>query len=264
MDPLTRPADPLDGRLRSLAEQAPWHPTLDAVGAAMARLRSIAPAHDVGPRAPRRAPMGRSWRVLLLALLALLIAAVVTAALFGLPGLRLGFTDVLPSPQVPRDASGIRAALGTPSDIQIAGAALGDDLLVPEALGQPDEVYLGRVDRQARVALVYVTQPGSPAVVDDIGLLVTEWRGAIDDRYARKWLMEERGHAELVEVDGDRGYWVSGMPHVLEYLDDVSGIRRRVTRLVGDVLVWQSGRTVYRIESPLGRDATLAIAESMR
>ena len=49
----------------------------------------------------------------------------------------------------------------------------------------------------------------------------------------------------------------------IEFLDDESGVARGSARLVGDVLVWQVRDMVYRIESPLGRDATLDIARSM-
>ncbi len=56
---------------------------------------------------------------------------------------------------------------------------------------------------------------------------------------------------------------MSGIPHAIEFLDDESGVTRGPARLVGDVLVWQDGDMVYRVESPLGRDATLDIARSM-
>jgi hypothetical protein len=165
---------------------------------------------------------------------------------------------------VSQDAQAIRRWLGRPSDLAGARAALGEDLRLAQALGEPDEVYLGTGAWQDRVALVYHAAAGAPTVADGLGLIVMEWRGGIDDRMARKWLQDRDGHAEVVDIDGDRGYWVSGLPHAIEYLDEVSGVRRTSSRLVGDVLVWQVEDTVYRIESPLGRDATLAIAESMR
>jgi hypothetical protein len=90
-----------------------------------------------------------------------------------------------------------------------------------------------------------------------------EWRGGIDERMGRKWLQDREGHAEVVDVDGARGYWVTGQPHAVEFLDAESGVMRSSSRLVDDVLVWQDEDMVYRIESPLGRDTTLAIARSM-
>lgn len=256
MDPMMA-TDPLEARLHELAEVAPWPPTPDVVAGPLARLRTPAPPTGAGAPRVRRA--------LLLAIVALLLAAAVgAAALLGLPGLRLGFTDVLPSPVVPADAAAVRASLGDRADLEAARAALGDDLLVPAELGDPAEVYVGTIGSRSRVALVYPPADGAPALLGDIGLIVTEWTGALDEPYARKWLLEDDGHAEAVTVGGSRGYWVSGMSHVLEYLDDQSGIRRPPSRRVGDVLVWQSGPVVYRIESPLGLEATRAIGDSMR
>lgn len=258
MDPLTRATDELEARLRALAPGAAWPPTPDVVGNALGRLRAGTPV-------PRRARTPRGRWVVALALLALLIAgAVVGAALLGLPGLRLGFTEVLPSPVVVREPQAIRRWLGVPGDMVGASRALGDDLLVPQALGAPDEVYLGTGAWPDRVALVYHATPGAPAVAQGIGLIVTQWGGAFDERMGDKWLHERGGHAELVDVAGTQGYWLAGKPHVIEFLDDESGVGRMPSRLVGDVLVWQTGSVVYRIESPLGRDATLVIAESMR
>lgn len=107
-------------------------------------------------------------------------------------------------------------------------------------------------------------KPGAPEISEGIGLIITEWGGAFDERMGDKWLQEREGHAELVDVAGTRGYWLTGKPHVIEFLDAEIGVGHMPSRLVGDVLVWQTGSVIYRIESPLGRDATLAIAESMR
>lgn len=258
MDRLSRPTDELEARLRALASDAPWPPTPDVVGSALTRLSSVPPV-------PRAAWTPRARWVVALALLVLLIAAAAAgAALLGLPGLRLGFTEVLPSPVVVDEPHAIRRWLGTPGDMAAASRALGDDLLVPRVLGAPDEVYLGTGAWPDRVALVYHPTPGAPPVAEGIGVIVTEWGGAFDERMGDKWLREREGHAELVEVLGARGYWLSGKPHVIEFLDDESGVGRMPSRLVGDVLVWQTGSVVYRIESALGRDATLVIAGSMR
>lgn len=263
LNPSTLPTDEVETRLHALAGMVPWPATPDVVAGALARIRTGPPVTAPGARGVRSS-VARHGRVVALALLALLIAAAVAAAaIIGLPGLRLGFTETLPSPQVPDDSTQVRRSLGDRADLAAAWSALEDGLLVPDVLGEPDEVYVGSAGSRPRVALVYRADGGGPPLMGDIALIVTEWGGALDADYARKWLQMPDGHAEQVRVDGTRGYWVSGMPHVLEYLDDQSGIRRPVTRLVGDVLVWQAGSVVYRIESPLGRDTTLAIAGSM-
>lgn len=260
--PTEQGADRLDDRLRALASRAAWPEAPDVVAGAVGRLGARGPER-CRRESGGRLSAGRGRLVVVLVLLALLLAAAVgSAALLGLPGLRIGVTDQPPSPAVPTDAAAVRVSLGTPADLEVARATLGEGLLVP-ALGESPEVLVAGAGRRPRVALVYPVAAGAPALLGDIGLIVTQWAGALEEPYARKWLTEDEGHAEAVVVQGVRGYWVSGMPHVLEYLDDLGGIRRPSSRLVGDVLVWQAGPVVYRIETPLGLAATLEIAESM-
>ena len=56
---------------------------------------------------------------------------------------------------------------------------------------------------------------------------------------------------------------VIGPPHLLRYLGPDGDARAEATRLVGDTLVWESGGTLFRIESGLGLVETLRIAESI-
>jgi hypothetical protein len=63
---------------------------------------------------------------------------------------------------------------------------------------------------------------------------------------------------EGVDVAGDRGLWLSGREHVVVF-------PRRSPRLAGPVLIWEHGRTTYRLEGPhLTRDTALRIAASLR
>ena len=125
-------------------------------------------------------------------------------------------------------------------------------------------MYLGSAGGQHRVAFVYLAHGNEPRLHGDIGAIITEWGGELFDGFATKWLDRDHGIVEPVTVRGAPGFWVSGMPHVLEFLDVASGIRRPMTRLVGNVLVWQDDGVVYRIETPGERDPAIAIAESMR
>jgi hypothetical protein len=257
MDQMTRPDPALEVRLQALAEEVRWPPTPDSLAAATTRLRT----RPVTTRPSHRR------RLVVLAVAALLVLAAAGAvALGGLSGLRFVFTDSLPSPRVVDDPWRIRATLGRLAPLEEARTSFGPGLLVPDLTGSaaPDEVYLGSAAGQHRVALVYLAQAAEPALHGDIGMIVTEWAGELFDGYATKWLDRDRGTVEPVEVRGTMGYWFSGMPHVLEFLDVESGIRRPITRLVGNVLVWQDDGVIYRIETPAGRDAAIAVAESMR
>ena len=66
-----------------------------------------------------------------------------------------------------------------------------------------------------------------------------------------------------VSVDGDRGWWISGDTHELRFLRPDGEAGQLPTRLAGDTLVFSRDGTLYRFETALGRDATLAIAESL-
>jgi hypothetical protein len=66
-----------------------------------------------------------------------------------------------------------------------------------------------------------------------------------------------------LEVDGAPGFWIEGPPHLIRYRGPEGQERTEMTRLVGDTLVWQSGDVLYRVESGLGLERTLRIAESI-
>jgi hypothetical protein len=95
-----------------------------------------------------------------------------------------------------------------------------------------------------------------------IGLILMRFEGRLDDGYRQK-LIGEGVTVEPVTVDGRRGYWVSGAAHFFFYIGEDGGIIDDDRRWVGDALAWTDGATTYRVESALGRDATIALAESL-
>ena len=68
--------------------------------------------------------------------------------------------------------------------------------------------------------------------------------------------------AQPVSVHGARAFWLSGDPHFLFYegpdgfIDDPRG-------WIGDALIWARGPITYRLETSLGQDAAIRLAESM-
>ena len=65
-------------------------------------------------------------------------------------------------------------------------------------------------------------------------------------------------------MSGNPGFWISGQPHELMINDGIGEPDHVTMRIVGDVLVWAQEGTLVRIESTLGKEATLEIAGSMR
>lgn len=235
----------LEPELRELGADVAFPPTPDLRGAVTARL--LAPP-------PRRWSV--PWRVpraVALALAAtLLLVATAAALVLVLPGLRLTTVPVLPS----AEPLATRLALGRPIAPDTVDAG------IPAALGSPDEAYVFGDHRV--LSLVYAADADlSDMAGSGIGLLVQVIDGALDREQVEKLVAEVGTTVTRVEVDGETGYWIEGQPHLIRYADADGNERSQRTRLVGNTLVWERDRALYRVESGLGLEGTLRIAESI-
>jgi hypothetical protein len=230
----------------------------------------------------------RTWRrSLVLAVAALLVLAAVAGAIgFGLPGLRIVFTPAAaptpggsPAPSTLGASSGQSAAapsptpssseppgsglgLGTPTTLAAAQAQAGFPILLPgdPAVGPPDAVW---IDDVGRVTLIWRAGAGLPATEESsLGLLVSEFPGTINPGYFEK-LLDAGSTIDPITVRGRPGYWISGEPHEFVYVNPSNQPTFDARRLVGDTLAWSDGPVTYRIESALGREAAIRIAESL-
>jgi hypothetical protein len=238
----------LDAALRDLAAEVAFPPTPDLRGAVAARLHERS----------RRSWAPVAWpRALVLGIAAtVLITGVVVAAVLVIPGLRLTFTPSLPTASVPSNALATRLALGDPVALDAV------DARVPAILGQPDEVYSARSGEV--ITLVYASSDELPELAGTgIGLLVQQINGSLERERIEKLIVEVSASVTELEIDGSPGYWIEGPPHLIRYRGPSGQERSEMTRLVGDTLVWQRGDVLYRIESGLGLETTLRIAESM-
>jgi hypothetical protein len=223
-------------------------------------------------------------RALLLAI-ALLIAlvAIAGAAGVGLPGLRVLFGGGSPSPLPSLAPSGapstapIRSAVAgrpgaalqlgepvSPSDADAIDAGAGFHVRFPTdpRVGAPDAAWVDR-SKHGQVSLVWSARDDLPATREPgVGLLMTEFLGSVDDGFYSK-LVGSGTTVEAVVVGGRQGYWLSGEPHFFFYTGP-GGVIRDERRWVGDALIWSDGAVTYRIESAIGRDSTMRIAESVR
>ena len=68
---------------------------------------------------------------------------------------------------------------------------------------------------------------------------------------------------ELVTVDGQDGFWISGDAHFYFYEGPNGEFIEDSRRWVGDALIWTDGEITHRLETSLGRDAAISIAESL-
>ena len=153
-----------------------------------------------------------------------------------------------------------RLDLGTRYEsVDQATAAAGFRPLVPASLGPPDEVYYrsqGRV-----VTLLYHPRPGLAATEDpEVGALVMEAPAQLPEPPFVK-LVGPQSDVRAVTINGGPGYWISGAPHAYFFYRSGAGDR---FRLAGNVLIWNQGQLVVRIESSLPEAAVTAAARSVR
>jgi hypothetical protein len=235
----------LELELHALAADVAFPPTPELRGRFAAR--SLAPPHRGWP-VPWHAP-----RAALLALVAtLLLAATAAALVMVLPGLRITTVPALPS----AEPLASRLALGVPIGPETVVAG------VPAALGTPDEAYV--IGDHQVLSLVYAADADLPEMAGSgIGLLVQVIDGALNREGVEKLVAEVGTTVTPVDVGGAPGFWISGEPHLVRYADEAGDERSQRTRLVGDTLVWERGGALYRIESGLGLEGTLRIAESI-
>ena len=232
-------------------------PTQDLAPAVAARIAQAPPR----TRVPRLRPA-----VVLAALaVALVLVTAVTprgraafADLLGVLGIELGVDDGTVTPTV-----GDPLPLADEVSLARARAAVGFDLGVPAALGDPARVYLDRDLPGGVVTMVWPPSGPLPELgSSDVGALLSQFQGSVPADFLRK-LVRVDTVVEQVEVGTGTGVWIAGEPHVL--VRDADGEPRELrARLADHVLLWDRDGVTLRLESALGRDEAIRIAESLR
>jgi hypothetical protein len=192
----------------------------------------------------------------------LLAASVATALVLGLGGLRITLTDAVPTADTQSSSLAARFGLGDRVTLADAEARSTVGAAWPAVLGEPDEAYVS-VDGEI-VSLVYAADEDLPALAgSDVGLLLMAIDGSVDPERIEKLVHEVEASITPVSVGEARGFWIEGRPHVMRYDAPGGTTGEVVSRLVGDVLVWEADGVLYRIETPLGLEGTVRIAESL-
>ncbi|HZG36495.1 MAG TPA: hypothetical protein VEY87_11680 [Gaiellaceae bacterium] len=118
-------------------------------------------------------------------------------------------------------------------------------------LGEPDAILV----RGRMASLVY----GPP---DRPRLVLSQLRASVWDGFVKK-----AGGAgtriDEVSVGGERGLFLSGVEHYVMFLENGS-VRDERTALAGNVLLWNRGDLLLRLEADVGREEALELAESVR
>lgn len=213
----------------------------------------------------RRLPI-RPWvwtrRSLVFAVAMLLLASsIAVASYLAVRGVRIRVGEP-PPPATPTAPVGTSLRLGERSSLAAARAEVAFPVRVPEALGAPDEVYLGRFVPGFQVTLLYRPRSGLPeASGTKAGLLLFQFAARVDRHAFDKFV--EPGQIRDVTVAGAPGIWIEGT-HTVAWLDRAGNLMGDTVRLSDNVLLWQLGRVTLRLESALPMQEAIRIAASVR
>jgi hypothetical protein len=290
------PDGELEDALRDLGGALAWPPeattgpTDPAARARMAIQRERTSTSSRTSRSPR--PRLR-WSLGLAVAGILVIAAAAAAIGFGLPGIRILFTsspvplsspsaaatpitgssgsgttpsaDSSPSPTSGRTPipgpPGSTLGLGDPLPVDGIRTAVAFAVRLPPAtVGAPASAWL----LDGRLSLVWPTSAALPPLQEpSVGLVLTQMEGDVDPGYFEK-ILGPRTTIETVRVDGVTGYWITGSPHEIVYVNPDGEPMFDSRRVVGDSLLWARDGVTYRLETRLDRDAAIALANALR
>ena len=207
---------------------------------------------------PRRRP---GVAALLAAALAVAIVGGGALAFLLIPGVEI--RRVPTPPTAPAPGAPERLDLGRRVSLAEARDAVDINVLIPQRLGSPDDVFVGRRPDGGRVTLVY--EPDSDLPEDEntgVGMLVTLFRGSTEPAFVQKEAGPETS-VRPITVEGSPGMWIEGAPHAVMYVDGDGRLFSDSLRLAGNVLIWQVGEVTLRLESRLPLDPSLEVAASM-
>jgi hypothetical protein len=247
----------LERSLRLLGDAVAFPEAPDVSEAVQRRLGGLRPER----RRPRRRTLVLAFAVVALAIgAAMAVPPARTAILefFGLRGATVQRVDSLPTVTQPDSPDpGSQLLLGEPLPVE------DERLLVPAALGRPDAAYAAEEDYGLRLTLVYGPGDGVPrSQYTGVGILVTEFDGAIDTRYLDK-MVDADTSVEQLTVGGNRALWLEGGPHFVVFRTESGEIGEDVGRLAGNTLLIEHEGMLVRIEGQIDRAQAIEIAESL-
>jgi hypothetical protein len=252
----------LEQALRGLGSEIVFPETPDIASAVRGRLAE---------RTARRRPVLPSRRTLAVAFAILALAAGLAMAVppartaildfFGLRGATVERVDELqPLPSGP----GRNLGLGQRVGLEEAEGLAAFDVLVPEALGEPDSVWHSGFLPGGRISLIYAPREELPRTRETgVGLLVTEFRGDVAPELVGK-LVDQATRVERLTVDGSPAIWLEGGPHEVFFRAPDGEILGDTVRLAGNTLLLEQGTLLVRLEGTFSRDRAVELAESLR
>jgi hypothetical protein len=213
-------------------------------------------------------------RVLAIAAILVLLLA---GAMLGLPGVRSAVADRLglsgidieivdrdeePTP-IPTSA-GANLLLGERVSLEDAEARAGYDVIVPTALGSPDEVYLRMLSSGPMVTLLYLPREGLPVTAESgVGALLMQFPANKRPGDLAKRVSMGVGYVAEVDLGEREAFWITGESQLVLDQDPSDTFEDLIARGSANVLLWETHGLTFRLETGLIRSEALAIAESV-
>ena len=207
------------------------------------------------PGLTRRRGLALAFALLAVAVAAVMVVPQTRAAIlefFHLRGVTIERVGELPTVPLQRDFN--KLFLGEKVSLDETRDRVDFEVVVPEALGDPDGVYFQESPPGGMVSLVYGT-PEHPRA------LFTQFRGTVEEVIFKKAAPETQ--IDPVRVDGEPGYFLSGRPHDFTYFDRRGDYRVEIVRLAGNTLLWERGPVTLRLEADINEVEALKIAHSV-
>jgi hypothetical protein len=222
---------------------------------------------ELEPRVRRRireAPASRRLVPRRALVVALAVLAIGLGAIFAVPqtraaileffhlrGVTIERVEELPTVSV---QTGLGTFLGDRVTLEQARQRARFDVVIPETLGEPDEVYFQESPPPGgMVSFVYGTS-------DDPRALFTQFAARLDEVIFKKIAPDTK--IERVTIDGQPGFWLEGA-HYFSYLDRHDDMQSEQVRLAGNVLLWERGTRTLRLEADVSKEEALRIAASV-
>lgn len=244
----------LENQLTELADSVDW-PEADVT--TQVRNRIVAPSEQ-----SRKVRIG--WKVAVAAACAVAAIMVVPAGrqavadLLSVAGIEITFTGSEPSTgSNPID-------LGEPTTLEAAASHFEFPLALPtlETNEGPDGVYL-EAGPPAVVHLTWDAEPDRPAIPGtNIGLLLTQFASPVGGTVLTKDLTSDT-EVERTAVGGQEALWLEGAPHEITYQTTGGTTTQQISRLAGNVLLWDYDGVTYRLESGLEMGEAQRIAKTL-
>ncbi len=205
----------------------------------------------------------RRRRLLLALVAAIAVAAPVTAAV--VRHWTIGGTTITRTGTLPAAASPTLAIFGQPTTIDDAQRTVAFPILRParSALPDPVEVRAAASPPGGRVTLLYPASATLPALgVPSIGAALTELRATVGPGFFDK-MITPGTKLTTFEIDGRPAIWLSGEPHVVIFHTSDGIDQVETVQPAANVLLWQRGSLLLRLESRLELAGALRIARSV-